>query len=437
MTTRRQRPRPRDAGFVLIGVVIFVLALTIIGISLFSLSGYEAQFLQRSLDGEQAFQSAVGGLERARFVVCETGRLERVAHNLPRENVVAAIAFQVRGTDSVSTGPVEWVADQPVHLRVTAWVNGRERTVAARFTPDEVPSYYRKLVATGGGIEVRHLAVSPHPTTGLYTPRGGTVLLDGLVWETSGQDTTAWTQWLAPPRPGPIQASPGVPIPEVGDFIARHPTTRRPMITFPGGTKTYTLQTGSDTPAYRITDDTSNPTWSLFEDYPVHEIDIRVQGCIVWLLPRGARFCHQPHVTGLSGGGRDCLVMVAGRNGPVTNTVFDEYGMDSAGIWFQGGLQADIPVILVSNGKVAIWHDNEYSGATVNTWANDLSIFAGSVSLMGPEQTNWMRLRHPAGGSLETTLLPLLLQHAALPNSGSSSGHSLDLITGTWRASAP
>ena len=201
-----------------------------------------------------------------------------------------------------------------------------------------------------------------------------------------------------PVAPSPIQVSPGVPVPEVGDFIMRHPTTRRPRITYPGGTKTYTLRTSSDTPAYRITDDTSNPTWSLFEDYPVHEIDIRVRGCIVWLLPRGARFCHQPHISGMSGGGRDCLVIVAGRNGPVTNTVFDEYGMDSAGIWFQGGLQTDIPVILVSNGKVVIWHDNEYAGATVNTWADDLSIFAGSVSLMGPEQTNWMRPAPPGRG---------------------------------------
>ena len=45
MTPRDRSPRHGESGFVLIGVVIFVLALTIIGISLFSLSSYEAQFL--------------------------------------------------------------------------------------------------------------------------------------------------------------------------------------------------------------------------------------------------------------------------------------------------------------------------------------------------------------------------------------------------------
>lgn len=432
-----RNPRPRQAGFVLVGVIIFVLALTIIGISLFSLSSYEVQFLQRSLDGEQAFQSATGGLERAKFALCETSRLDAVNAGVGREHVIAVTSFQVRGSDSVSTGPVEWVANQPVHLRVTAQVNGQECTITGLFTPDELPNYYRELITTGGGIEVRHVAVSPHPTSGLYTPRGGTVLLDGLVWETSGQDTTEWKRWLSTPWPTPVQTAPRVPGPEADDFIAAHRNNRAPQITHPGGTKTYTLYGGFTRPRYRTSDDVGNPTWSLFEDYPVHAIDIRVRGCVVWLLPRGVRFCHQPHISGLSGGGQDCLVIVAGRNGPAMNTDLDEYGADSAGIWFQGGLQTDIPVILVSSGSVLLWHDNEYSGATVNTWANDLSIFAGSVSLMGPEQTNWMRLRHPEDGRLNRYFVDFLVRNSALPNSGTSTGHSLDLVSGTWRASTP
>ena len=39
------------SGFVLVGVVMIALALTILGLSLFSLSGYESQFLDRSSGG--------------------------------------------------------------------------------------------------------------------------------------------------------------------------------------------------------------------------------------------------------------------------------------------------------------------------------------------------------------------------------------------------
>lgn len=432
-------PRPCEGGFVLIGVIIFVLALTIIGISLFSLSTYEAQFLQRSQDGEQAFQSALGGIERAKFILSSTSQLENVPRFMSSSshqwNMVSASAGQIHGSDTIRVGSVDWDdPDQGVVLRVTAQVNEEQRTIVARFTPDEAPSYYRRLITTGNGIEVRGISASQN-SHGEYTPRSGTVFLDGAVWESSGRDTMDWLRWLGGRPSIPIQRSPGVPIPDVTSFVALHQTLRGPQVRYLSpDSKRYTLRAWSNTPTYRMTDDTSDPTWSLHDLYTIHTIEIRVQGCVVWLLPRGVRFDHEPVIHGMSGNGRDCLVIVAGHS---LNSDYHQFGLDSAGIWFQGGLQADIPVVLVSDGKVVLWHDNEYSGMSVNSRASDLSVFARSVSLMGPEQTNRVDLAHPTNGYLETTFLPLLFQRSALPNSGSTSGHTLDLVSGTWRTSTP
>ncbi len=52
-----------ERGFVLVAVVMFVLALTILGFSLYGLSSYEGQFLSRSLATQQSLYRAEGGQE--------------------------------------------------------------------------------------------------------------------------------------------------------------------------------------------------------------------------------------------------------------------------------------------------------------------------------------------------------------------------------------
>ena len=103
------------------GVVMFVLALTILGISLFGLSSYEAQFFGTSSDGSQAFYSAVGGIERAKFVLARKKHYEDVALNLPLGDIVffenrgGAIALDIRHVDTEQAvltppAPLEGVA---------------------------------------------------------------------------------------------------------------------------------------------------------------------------------------------------------------------------------------------------------------------------------------------------------------------------------------
>src|SRR5262249_38055573 len=85
--------RDGERGFVLPGVVMFVIVLTILGLSLFALSSYEAQFMNATLDQTQAFYFANGAIDRARYLLTSTYRLQDVASNLGA-GVDSAIAIQ-------------------------------------------------------------------------------------------------------------------------------------------------------------------------------------------------------------------------------------------------------------------------------------------------------------------------------------------------------
>jgi Tfp pilus assembly protein PilX len=429
MRPRRARARDGEHGFVLVGVVMFVVVLTIIGLSLFSISGYEAQFLQRSLDGEQAFQSAVGGLERAKFVLCATSRLESAGQYLPLENVISATATQVQNGNSLTSGPVAWVPSETVTLRVTAEVNGQQRTVDGTFAPKQAQNYYRQLVTVPDSLNV--LGVGDVPATS----RAGTVTLNGSVWVTSGQDTMSWEQWLAQPWPSPLWTRPAIPPPDADNFILQHANANAPDIDSTGGHWTYTLDGGTSAPVYVTSDDATNQSWSLQDKHPTGDVSIQVHGCAVWLFPRGVIFWHPPTITGTTG--MDCLVIVAGRQGPDDDPLVQS---DMAGIVFEGGLNASIPVILVTSGEAILWRNNDYLASDPNSVVGDLCVYAQRATFMGPTAgggSSHMYLDHPVNGLLNGYFVDFLLDHDALPNANSSSGHSLALVSGTWHASTP
>lgn len=442
MTPCAAGPRPRQAGFVLIGVVIFVLALTIIGISLFSLSSYEAQFLERSLDSEQAFQSAAGGIDRARVVLCETSRLEAVGQNLPLENVVAAIAIQVRSGDSISTGPVEWVPDQVVHLRVTARVDGRERTVTARFTPQEASNYYRQLLTTHGRV-----AVDPLESADPGLPAQRTIDLSGRIWQGTIQSPadTAWRDLLRSWAPGPPILQGSAEVPDLASYFLAHPVgTALPAGYWsqpsPADENHFEFHADPGVPTYYRVPSGFDAGECLYDLCDGAVITVSGRGCVVWELPAGVHFLNPVFIradVGAPGHHRDdrCLVIVAGPDpGSPTGT----------GIFLEGGVQSDIPLVLVSDGRVAIQHINNpgfTNQAGFSTLADDVAVFARNVVLRGPRshtlQNLSMELRHLATGSLDRTWVPYLAEHGGLPNLTSASGHELALRPGTWRASTP
>ena len=59
------RPHRRDQGYVLAVAVILALAMTLIGLSFFALSGYETRQSQSDLASQRAFWLAEAGKERA------------------------------------------------------------------------------------------------------------------------------------------------------------------------------------------------------------------------------------------------------------------------------------------------------------------------------------------------------------------------------------
>jgi len=424
MNPRAPRRHPGQSGFVLIGVVIFVLALTIIGLSLYSLSSYEAQFLQRSADGEQAFQSAVGGIERAKFALCSTSRLKSVGEELPRENVTEAVAIQTQPGGLDSTGAVRWIPGETVHLRVTTLVSGQRRTLEADFDPGTAQSYYSQLVTVGGGIEVRRVG-EPHATH-----REDTVLLGGTVWESSTQDTNTWKPYLRYPEFTKIQKSPAVPVPNAGIFIAQnYATAGTALLQDVGGFDTFQLPAGGGGVGYFRAPLPDGEKIVYDPDYSMHcaiehLFRVDVQGIAVWLFPRGVLFEYSPIIRGT--GGDDCLVIVAGQSAGASE--------GGAGIWFLGGFDAQIPVILVSDGKVLIWHYNNFEGGESDTRAGDMALFAQSLSLMGPTQgQGTVELYRQPDGPLNSYFLDRLVGESALPDVGSGSGHRLTLLTGSWR----
>src|SRR5262249_2977160 len=132
-----RREDPLERGFVLVGVVMFVLALTILGLSLFSLSSYEAQFLTRSFDSDQAFYAAQSGIEHAKFVIAKQRKLVDVSTSLfPAPEVVYARAARTDTVPMDTTSSIDaFPPGTPISIRVMASVNGVRRMIEASYIP--------------------------------------------------------------------------------------------------------------------------------------------------------------------------------------------------------------------------------------------------------------------------------------------------------------
>ena len=101
-------PRTHASGFILVGVVMFVLALTILGLSLFTLSSYEAQSLTVSHARQQSLYDAESGIEMVKSLIMAppNRRLASAAAAVGSYRVVSAVAMQHRlggAWDSVGT----------------------------------------------------------------------------------------------------------------------------------------------------------------------------------------------------------------------------------------------------------------------------------------------------------------------------------------------
>jgi hypothetical protein len=381
--------RARDErGFILVGVVTFMIALTILGLSLFALSSYEAQFFYASQSREQALQSSESGIEVVKSLLSDPAipltyrfRLEAAQLAVGHFGITQALAYQVRSgdpNDTTSRGPVNW--DSTLVIVVSGRAGGEERSVQTRFRPVPNKNPYQQLISTGQGISYNTNGATP------------TLRLTGAIWQhvVSAGDS-AWTGFVDWPRGRPLD--PSLPATATASaFVDAHMAEAIP----PNETQLtndlqlpYTITFDDTHPFYRLLDNSSppsgggDPEWNdHYQFYCNERLEIQVHGMAVWLVDRGV--CFRGKVTVVPDPDAqpdpknpDVLVIVAKPN---------PNGSDpNRGIWFEGGLVNDSTetrVFLVSDGDISLTQEHSSSSSLD---AQAVSIVAGgTVELMGP-----------------------------------------------------
>lgn len=442
MRTPDLHPASDERGFILVGVVTFMLALTILGLSLFALSSYEAQFFSASSTREQALQNCESGMGLVQTLLADRypRNLENAQLAVGQFGVTSAIAYQQRSaleSDTVSSGPVDW--NSPVTIVVTAQSGSAERIVQAKYNPVPKANPYQRLM-TANGISY----------TSNNTRDTDTFLMNGRVWQyVRSRRDTAWTDDVTWTSGRPVDPSP-TPVPLADAFVdaALAGETRLPTDwSYP---KTEDVEDGGDisflnsvyTPRYyrsppSPTDvDTQNqPEYSAYTFYSYPTMRIRIRGKVVWVVPEG--ICFRRTVTvkcddDVESGSDNALIIVAKANGR-------HRGHEGRAIWFEGSL--DIRpnahgiyprVFLVSQSDIGVTHHHSISTSKEARW---MSIVAGgNVEIGGPD--SGVRFRFGYNTAMDA-LADQLLAERALPPVVGGGATAFSAIRGQWAEMTP
>jgi len=429
--------RHGEDGFVLVGVLMFILILTILGLTLFSLSSFESQFFTNSLDQQRAFYSATGGIERAKYVLSSTSRLAdaRDIAGVPLEGLTYTVAKQ--GTDFASadsSDTLKWTNNpKPVWIRALAVVGGQRAMVEAQFTPHRGPNYYERLftlsnASPDSGLVVRTLGGE----IGNQWLAAGQVFLAGELWQNSRR-TDAWTGVAQ--APAPIDMTGGVPVPDLTSYFARFWTPTTPIVVPDPELDVYYLDAYNQidhvgfwkTP-FSLSADYKKNAWSLNGEpaaLPYSDGEIHVRGTCIWMFDHGVRFNRHMFVYG-SGNADDALVLVA------RPTFLDPLEFGRGIVFNQPLWSATVPVYLVSDGGVGIEAQNS---SDFNSSITYLSVFARLCSMIGPRPGHSMTLMHLPGSPQDapsTGLIDRLSKKGYLPNTSGVGGDFIP-IAGKWR----
>ena len=366
-----QSPSP-EGGFVLVGIVMFTLALTILALSLLSLGSYEAQLAIRTQHEQAAFYAAVGGLERAKFALIRGDSLASVKRYLPIQGVTYARAMQAAD----STGKVKWNPDSLITIRVLGIDGPARKLLEAKFRPIPGIGLYKHLYTSSGGVTVK-----PAPGTA-DTVRWSRTDLTGSVWQNS-PDTT----WSKRAKVGShsVYRIGNVPQPSLDQFFTDHSTTAEPVI--PGNSHNYQLDADKTAPNswkyFKTPDGTFTQYGGSLNGYTLDDTtnkveggtpQIRVSGKSVWMFEHGVRFEEQLVVQATTSTDTPAVV-IAAKKSP-----------DGVGIWFRGAISDNgggsyCAVVLVSDGKVIISHD---TGSVDNSLLPYLTVYASEIEVRGP-----------------------------------------------------
>jgi len=411
---------PRAAGgFVLVGVVMFVLALTILGMSLFSLSSYEAEFLEQTHDSNAALYHAQGGIEMALASLQTTWRLEDAALAVGHEGVISASAKQpLPGGGWLTAGPMN---DSTVYVTVVAQQGNQARTLTARYLPTDLNSYYKRLFTCSDDILMPHdfLGVDHSHTIFMV----GDVWQGGsdLSWEPPGTANITWSgnlrQDALQPPDTPTYVTAHEPLAAIvqADTCRTDPNSRTLQLYAVGGQPTYFE-------AQSYPGDPTDPHWGLFFSKQMY---VRVRGTVILLAPQGVQFDQGLIVQPMSLDA--CLIIVA-------NPVSLPYDPD-IGIHLFGGVQSlGLPVILASNGSVYIEAVQGLFNA--DNFVDRLSVFANRIQLRGP-----MTL---TGRSMTLDYVPSLMDPVidalpsdVLPLPAGMTASAFTFVRGSWQDVTP
>jgi hypothetical protein len=406
---------------------MFVIVLTIIGLSLFALSSYESQFLNASLDQARAFYEANGAVDRARYLLAATQRLETVSANLGTD-VDTASATQ-GGRDS---GPVDWsLTADPVVIRVLVNRNGHTRSLEASFDPNSMEPYDRllSLWSDTWGLVV--------PSSGATWYSNQATYLNGVLSQNYRVGPT-WQTNISPLQGGswlPVDSASVVPPAEVETFVDQKIGTATPAQPN-GGSNNYSFDaSGSSDGVIFVKSEfnpANDPNFSLnITTGPA--VDIYVTGIVVWLFDHGLRSARTITV---HGGVNDMLVLCA----RPSDWMDQEAPRDHAvyvGIDLHSGINSpNAPVILVSDGYVSIdSFDNAGNDGNVSSTVSWMNIYAPQARIRGPNGTGGaydLRFVHPMPYSPAENNLQKLVNLRDLPNA-EGPRHYLTLKAGTWR----
>lgn len=436
MNPERTRAAAGERGFVLLGVVVMVLALTIIGVSLYALSGYESQFFSRTYFERQALYRASGGIEIVKKLVTTSinggYRLSNAAMAVGHEGVVSAVAWQDTPPDS--TGDLDW--NQDVHVRVGVNVFGATRMVEGKYRFVQPNNPYWRLFATTNKIT----KVNAASNLANLLARGG-------AWQVvDAPSDSAWIAQLDPPSKIALTTLP-TPSPEATSFITAHMppplsadtawVTRdyNPLAPPPRFTNLYvTMDAGPGASAFKYFGAASDtlslqfPALGTYYDFfsgaVVHAI---VRGTAVWVIPRGMRLTGELRVERLPGATTANLVIVVGPNGREPGATNLAIQLEKA-IWTPND---DVNVFLVANGTIRL---QDGSGSNANVTCRSLCMFADAIQLSGPANgTHRLELQYPpALRDVATDLYGRDL----LPRASGVQMSAFTFVKGSWRESA-
>jgi hypothetical protein len=416
-------------------VIVIVMALTILGLSLFSLSGYEAQFFRPTLDQAQAMQSTRGGIEWARFVLQSTDSLDVVRTAARPAGVTGVVARAARFDSDTfdtadSTGAVFVDPPRPVWVRAVGSMGGQQGAVLAKFQPATGVDLYKRLMTVMDSVVIFG------GTKG--TDEFGNTLLLGNIRAPVVKD---YDGTIINPATihGPPCVAPGSFPPPEQDLKGNWWQQKYAAATYlPAGGGQITLgPTGPDPGIYRTDpgEVVGGRSWSVGLDGS--ECTVNVRGTSIWMFPDGLRCEKQLQIKKI--GSNPAVVILVSRPGPPTGGKEDDIGFA-----LLGGLDVDagISLFIVSSGGVEIehWLDATQSSGS----ANYVSIYANYVKLMGPKNPGNgngngnvdMSLNHGSCSTspnqdLKNGLVDKLIDQDLLPNSRFARKR-LQLVSGGW-----